>query len=173
MTALKHALSLSLLALALGVSSSAHAQKGPPPHAGPPLDGAGHKRAEAQAHMRQMRARLLRERVGLDEKTAQSVEKVLDKYQTEREKLRATVGQEKKTLRALLDLDGNDQAAYTRAMRSMLDAQQKLERLKQQEFDELSKILTPKQQAKLWRVITEAMKRMQDAMKHKRDRDDD
>ena len=118
------------------------------------------KRAELHDKMREHRGRVLRERVGLDEKTAQATEKILDRFQLEREKLEAQQREEKKKLRAMLELDQNDQAAYTRGLRSLVDAQQKLGKLRQQELDELAKVLTPKQQAKLALAIDEAMKEL-------------
>jgi Spy/CpxP family protein refolding chaperone len=158
----------------LALAAPARAQSGPPPHAGPPAHAApGAKRAQAQQKLRQVRARLLRERVGLDVKTALAVEKILDKFQSERQRLHQAMREEKKKLRALLDLDSNDQAAYTRSQRSLLDVQQKLAMLKQQEFEELAKVLTPKQQAKLGREVDETMKRLRKGMRRQRGKDDD
>ncbi len=137
---------LGLLAFALCVATPALAQPA--------------KRAELHQKMREHRAKILRERVGLDEKTALLAEKILDKFQLEREKLEATQRDEKKKLRAMLDLDQNDQAAYSKSLKSLLETQQKLATLRQQEQGELGKVLTPKQQAKLALAIDEAMKEL-------------
>jgi Spy/CpxP family protein refolding chaperone len=166
---------LAVVTLTLGLAAPAAAD--PKPHGKHPAtaqagknkdtDGKGGKRERLQKKLRERRARVLREGVGLDEKTAQAAEKILDKHQAERERHEATQREEKKRLRALLDLDQNDQAAYTRSLRNLLDIQQKLAKLRQQEFDELGKVLTPKQQAKLARAIDETMAQLRNKLRRR------
>lgn len=140
-------------ALALSTAAPAHAES------------SAQKRAEISQHLRGALAQALRKEVGLDEKKASEVERTLDKYRPQREKLDAEVHQQQKTLRALLDLDSNDQAAYQKALAAVRDANQKLAALRDQEFDELSKQLTPKQQAKLARAVKQLEQRLKAAMK--------
>jgi Spy/CpxP family protein refolding chaperone len=98
---------------------------------------------------------MLREEVGLDEKTAAAVERILAKYRPERKAAADTVDSEQRKLNAMLELDSNDQAAYAKSIRAMLEARQKLQELQRKQADELTKVLTPKQQAKLARAIGE------------------
>ena len=60
----------------------------------------------------------------------------------------------------MLELDSNDQAAYAKSIRTLLDARQKLHELQRKQADELAKVLTPKQQAKLARAIGETRQKM-------------
>jgi len=141
------------LAAALALSTPAHAEN------------AAQKRAEIAAHLRGALAQALRKDVGLDEKKASDVERTLDKYRPQREKLEADMHQQQKTLRALLDLDSSDQPAYQKALAAVRDDTQKLAALDDQQFDELSKQLTPKQQAKLARAVKQLAQKLKAAMK--------
>jgi hypothetical protein len=141
------------LAAALALATPAHAES------------TAQKRAEISQHLRGALAQALRKDVGLDEKKASEVERTLDKYRPQREKIEGEMHQQQKTLRALLDLDSNDQPAYQKALAALRDAEQKLAALKDQEFDELSKELTPKQQAKLAKAVKQLEQRLKAAMK--------
>ena len=123
----------------------------PPPAAASPAPG---------AHVPPWRARMLREEVGLDEKTAQAVEAILAKYRPERKATAEAIDKEQRRLNAMLELDSNDQAAYAKSIRALLDARQRLHELQRKQADELAKVLTPKQQAKLARAIGETREKM-------------
>jgi Spy/CpxP family protein refolding chaperone len=151
----------TLFALCFGVACAKPALAEPPkskpaPAAPPPTAAA----AEPSAPMPPWRARMLRDEVGLDEKTAAAVERILAKYRTERMLASETVDSERRKLNALLELDSNDQAAYSRSIRAMLDARQKLLELQKKQIEEVSKVLTPKQQAKLAKAIGETRETM-------------
>jgi Spy/CpxP family protein refolding chaperone len=106
------------------------------------------------------RAQMFREEVGLDDKTAAAVEKILAKYRPERKATAEIIDKEQRKLNAMLELDSNDQAAYAKSIRTLLDARQKLHELQRKQADELAKVLTPKQQAKLARAIGETRQKM-------------
>ena len=153
---------LSLFALTFGVACAKPALAEPPrskPAApakpAPTAPQPAAAPAESSAPMPPWRARMLRDEVGLDEKTAAAVERILTKYRPERRAASDAVDSERRKLNALLELDSNDQAAYSRSIRAMLDARQKLHDLQKKQTDELGKVLTPKQQAKLARAIGE------------------
>jgi Spy/CpxP family protein refolding chaperone len=160
-------LKLALTALCLSLSLPAAAEPGKHGQQ-PPAHAQGGKRVKLHEKMRERRAVILRERVGLDEKTALAAEKILDKYQVERQKLEALQREDKKKLRAMLDLDQNDQTAYDKSLQRLLDTQQKLAKLQQQEQGELAKVLTPKQQAKLALAIEEAMRTLRRKLRESR-----
>lgn len=105
--------------------------------------------AKVEARKKQLRSRVLRKDVGLSEQKAAAVEKVLDKHAGERSKLMRDTQAHRKTLRDLLAKDSNDQAAYQKALAGLRANQTKLATLRQKELDELGKLLTPKEQAKL------------------------
>ena len=116
------------------------------------------KRAEIEQRLKQLRHDLLRKEVGLDENKAITVERTLDKYLAEKKKLKEQAITHRRALRKLLDSDSNDQAAYTNAIRGLREAEKQKHALREREIDELAKLLTPKQQAKLMRA-THRMKR--------------
>jgi len=113
-------------------------------------------KVEAQARFKQTRAEILRKRLGLDEKKALEVEKVLDKYAPERKKLRGAMRDQQRALRELLKSKSDDQAAYKRALDALTDNLTRLNTLGQQEQTELSRLMTPKQQAQLLEVMGKA-----------------
>jgi Spy/CpxP family protein refolding chaperone len=139
------------LAAAVGVSlpGLAHAR-------GPDHDP--QKRAVIEQRLKQLRHDMLRKEVGLDENKASVVERTLDKYMTEKRKLKDQAVTHRRALRKLLESDSNDQQAYTNAIRGLREAEKQKQSLREREMDELGKLLTPKQQAKLMRA-THRLKR--------------
>jgi len=132
------------------------------------------KRAELEANLKKWRATSLRKEVGLDEKKAGEIERTLDKFQVEREKVQKELRQQQKTLRALLDLDSNDLGAYGKSLQAVRENTVKLQALRLQEFDELGKQLSPKQEVKLLRVVRQMTQRLKDIVQRlKRNRGDD
>jgi Spy/CpxP family protein refolding chaperone len=103
---------------------------------------------------------MLRDEVGLDEKTAQAVEAILVRYRPERKAAAEAIDKEQRRLNAMLELDSNDQAAYAKSIRTLLDARQKLHEIQRKQAEELAKVLTPKQQAKLARAIGATREKM-------------
>lgn len=116
----------------------------------------GSQTPSAGQRFKQARASILRKRLGLEEKRAQEVEKVLDKYAPERKKLRDSMRDQQKALRELIKKNSDDQAAFKRALDALADGQGKLNALRLQEQAELAKLLTPKQQALLLQVMAHA-----------------
>ena len=116
------------------------------------------KRAVIEQRLKQLRHDMLRKEVGLDENKAIVVERTLDKYMAEKRKLREQAVTRRRALRKLLESDSNDQQAYTNAIRGLREAEKQKQSLREREMDELGKLLTPKQQAKLMRA-THRLKR--------------
>jgi Spy/CpxP family protein refolding chaperone len=124
------------------------------------------KRGKVKERLKQIRSKALREQVGLDEATATRVEATFEKYRVERTKQRERLSRNRKTLAELVKSDSKDQAAYSRAIAEVRAAQQELFRLRSQQTDELSKILTPKQQAKLALTLEQLKRRLRAALRH-------
>ena len=132
------------------------------------------KRAEVEARLKKWRGTILRRDVGLDEKKASDIERTLDKFQAEREKVQKDLRQQQKTLRALFDLDSTDQGAYGKSLQLVRENTAKLQTLRLQEFDELGKQLSPKQEAKLLRLMRQMEQKLRDAVRRfKKERNDD
>jgi hypothetical protein len=136
--------------------------------------GAPAKRAEIEARLKRWRGTVLRRDLGLEEKKAVEVERTLDKFQVEREKIQKDMRQQQKTLRALSDLDSNDQTAYAKSLQIVRESTAKQQALRLQEFDELSKQLSPKQEAKLLRLMRQMEQKLRDAVRRiKKEHNDD
>lgn len=122
--------------------------------------GGEDKRAKVEQRLKQLRNRILRQEVGLDEKKADEVQKVLLKYEPERRKLQRQHRQHRSELRDLLQADSNDDAAYKKSIEGFRSTQKKLNALRDKEMDEIAKLVTPKQQAKLYAALERLRKRM-------------
>lgn len=129
------------------------------------------KRAKVEARVKELRTRVLRTQVGLDEKKAAEVEKILAKHAPERKKIQKEIQTHRRQLRALLDKDSNDQAAYKKAIDGFRAARKKAQTQRDQEFDELAKVLTPKQQAKLVVALRKLQAQLRKRVRQFEDRD--
>jgi len=110
----------------------------------------GRSRAE---RVERRRGEILRRDVGLDDRKAAEVEKVMKKHAPERQKLRKEQRRAMRDLAELLEDDSRDEQAYAKALERLKAARSKLRTLADQEVAELEKLLTPRQQAKLLRAL--------------------
>lgn len=122
--------------------------------------GGEDKRAKVEQRLKQLRTRILRQEVGLDEKKAEEVQKILLKYEPERRKLQRQHQEHRRELRALLQSDSNDDAAYKKSIDGFRSTQKKLNALRDKEMDEVAKSITPKQQAKLYAALERLRKKV-------------
>ena len=117
-----------------------------------------------QKQLNKLRNFMLREEVGLSDEKAKKVIEVLDKYQEkDREifkKLRAT----SLKLEALLLEDSNDQSKYKELIEEIARLRDERQSLKKKELDELKKLLSPKEQAKLILSLRDARHKFRRAM---------
>ena len=118
------------------------------------------KRAKVEQRLKQLRRDVLLKEVGLDEKKATDAERILDKYAVERKKLQRELRTQRRALKQLFDEDSNDQAAYARSLKTMRDTQKRLGSVQEREIDELSRLMTPKQQAKFLRAIQQVKRKI-------------
>jgi Spy/CpxP family protein refolding chaperone len=130
------------------------------------------KRAVIEQRLKQLRHDMLRKEVGLDENKAAVVEKTLDKYMAEKRKLKEQAITHRRALRKLLESDSNDQQAYTDAIRGLREAEKQKQSLREREMDELAKLLTPKQQAKLLRATHRLKRKLAHKLREHRRGDD-
>jgi Spy/CpxP family protein refolding chaperone len=124
-------------------------------------------RAKVQERIKKLRSEVLRKHVGLDEAKAKQVEKLLDKYEPQRQAAQQQMRQKQRTLGALLKADSNDQQAYKNAIKGYRDADKKLRSVRDKEFDEISKLITPKQQAKLVVALRKMQAKIRSAMRRR------
>jgi Spy/CpxP family protein refolding chaperone len=122
------------------------------------------KQAEVQSRMKALIGKMLRQEVGLDEKQAREVEKILDQFKPERRRLRGELRTHRQKLRELLQKNSDDQQAYQTALRQFRETQKKLQSLRERELDAVSKTLTPKQQAKFMQSLRRLQRRLNKAL---------
>lgn len=141
-TKLATGLSLGLV-LAFGLTS---AQAEPPERGeGPP--------PERIEKMKKKRGQMLRTHVGLSDAKAARVELIIDQYQPRKRELRKELRALKQELRALLESDSNDEAAYARVLDGMHKRHTELHTLRLEEREAVRGELTAKQQAKLLQAM--------------------
>ena len=107
------------------------------------------ERLERLERLREMRGRLLREGVQLDEQAALAVEQVLETYDREQRSARADVRDARELLRELVTQDGADDAAYSEAIERLRESHEVMHRIKERRFDALMGVLSPKMTARL------------------------
>ncbi len=124
-------------------------------------------RAKVEQRIEKIRGEVLRKKVGLDEAKAKQVEKLLDKYEPQRQAAQKQMREKQRTLGALLKADSNDQQAYKNAIKGYRDADKKLRAVRDKEFDEVAKLITPKQQAKLVVALRKMQAKIRSAMRRR------
>lgn len=120
---------------------------------GPPSE------AEREAFHGKMKARMakvLRQDVGLDEARAKQVEAIFARQHASTKQLRESLHTHHQALRALLESDSNDQAAYSKALDGIEAAHKGLRAQRERGIAEARKILNPKEQAKMLRAMHKA-----------------
>ncbi len=152
-------------ALAVTVAAPALARPGQP---GAAAQSNAAKRAKVEARLKQIRGEILRKRVGLDEKHAKQVESILDRYRPQRQALRQKLKAHRQAISKLLKADSNDQNAYRREIAGLRSTQKQLDALRDREINEVSRLLTPKQQAKLAVALRRMQRRLRQAMQQYR-----
>jgi Spy/CpxP family protein refolding chaperone len=118
------------------------------------------KRAKVEQRQKQVVSKVLRQEVGLDEKKSEAVMKILAKHQTERSKLQTQHRQYRRDLRDLLQSDSSDEARYKKGVDGFRSTQKKLNALRDQEMDEIARLISPKEQAKLFAALERLRKKL-------------
>ena len=118
------------------------------------------KRAKVEARRKELMDRILQRDVGLDPKKADAVEKVLLKHQNERKRLQRELREQRQTLKRLLADKSEDEQAYKKAVDGFRATQKKLQGLREKELDDLAKVLTPREQAKLFASLQRLRKKL-------------
>jgi hypothetical protein len=115
----------------------------------------------------ELRGRLLREMVGLNDSRAREVELVLESFDDEHQTYNTMLGVAQRKMRSLLDEKSDDEKAYTQAVEDVRLAHDYLHQLRDRQFRAMQKILKPKEQAlffqSLGKLRHEVRKRMRRA----------
>ncbi len=139
---------IAVLAIISALAASALAQP----------SGGGRIRSKQPAvhlhdQVKKVRFKVLREKVGLNEARAKKVEVVLERLAPQRHKAQKQMRQARQQLRRLIKADGDDQQAYSKALSQIREAHSTLEKLRDQQFEELEQELTPKEQATMLHTL--------------------
>ena len=108
------------------------------------------------------RGKLLRKRLGFDDEKSKKVEAILENHAKEHQRFGQKIRAARRDLRKLLREDSNDQKAYQKALDEMQSAAANLQRLRREQFEKLKKILSPKEQAKLLRILNRVHRKLRE-----------
>jgi len=139
-----------------------------PLHAQPAGGGGEPSPAKMEQRLKQVRARVLRERVGLSEKKALKVEAIFERFAPEAKRIEKRMRKANARLRYLFEIDSNDQKAYKMALDKQRRAHKAMVKLREREFKALQKVLKPKQQAKLLMALKELQKKVRREMRRRK-----
>lgn len=151
----RHVFLATALVAALSIGSAAFAQPGSGDRRGKRGD-----RAAKMERVKELRGKLLRDKVGLNEARAQKVEAILEAQRDQQKALRESVRTNMRALRTLIESDSNDQPAYQAAIDGLRAARAQMQALRDAQFTELSKVLSSREQA----TLMLAMKRVKGHM---------
>jgi Spy/CpxP family protein refolding chaperone len=130
------------------------------------------KRAQIEARMKQLRSDMLKKDVGLSTEKLAQAEKILQRYAEERKKLKAQIHTQHRAISELLDSGNNDDAAYAKAVKNLRALDTRLMALRGRELDEVSRLMTPKQQAKFMVAVRKMQHRLREALRAYHPNDD-
>lgn len=110
-------------------------------------------RQRFHAKMKERMAKMLRQEVGLDEARAKQVEAIFEGRHKAARQLHEQLRTHRQALRALLEADSNDQAAYQKALDGIEAGHKALRAHREEGIAQARRILSPKEQAKLLRAM--------------------
>ncbi|GEM_PF-4208665 len=127
--------------------------------------GCGEDEGCRMEKMKEMRGKMLRERIGLTEEKAKKVEAVLDGFHERHMAMREKHRTAMRALKDLVKADSNDQEAYKNALDEMKANHQERQALMEEQMEALKKVVDPKEQAKLFLAHERMTKKMHKFMK--------
>lgn len=111
------------------------------------------QQGEKRERIKKLRDKVLRGKVGLDGDKAHKVEKILRQHRDKQRVIKKEIREAKDRLRALLKEDSGDDGAFDEALAKLRAAHKSLALQRDADFEELRKVLTAKEQAKLLRAL--------------------
>ena len=154
--------SLLIVVLFVGLAPLNHAWSRPGEYK------SSHRHSQAVAKkIVELRGRLLREMVGLNDARAKQVEQVLQSFDDEHQTYSAMLDAAQRKMRSLLDEKSEDDHAYAKAVEDVRIAHDYLHQVRDRQFRAMQKVLAPREQAmffeSLGKLRHEVRKRMRRA----------
>ncbi|QQR91275.1 MAG: periplasmic heavy metal sensor [Myxococcales bacterium] len=106
-------------------------------------------RAQRHAKMVEMRAKLLRDKVGLTEAKAKKAEAVFAKYDKQHQDNRGKIRDAHQRLAKLVASNSTSDAEYTKLIKELGAAHDAMHSIRKAQFAALATVLSPKEEAKL------------------------
>lgn len=140
---------LTVLGLGVTLPLAAMAQPGGGSDGGDPSGEFQKRKGPRGERMKAMHARLLKEKVGLDDQRVAEVQAVHKQFRDQRKALREDMKTAHEALRLLVDGNSNDTRAFEKALADAKTARERLHALRKAEMEAVADLLTPKEQATL------------------------
>ena len=115
---------------------------------------------------KEIRGRLLKEKLGLDEDGASQIENILDRYQKLFRALKNKMRMTKRALKTTIHKGGVSNDEIRAAVTSLRAVRKEMFDLRERQLDEVLPLLNPIQQAKFVIVLDKIKKRFRDKARH-------
>jgi Spy/CpxP family protein refolding chaperone len=135
-----------------------------------PGDGPRPGRRKLRKRLAKLRDRVLRKKVGLSDEKAKKVMAILEGQQAERRELAKQIRSSRRALGQLLRADSEDQDAYAKHFDQLQNGHRALAQLRDQQVTELRKVLTPKEEVKLFHAMEMVKRRFEKRRRNRRGR---
>jgi Spy/CpxP family protein refolding chaperone len=122
-----------------------------------PGRGMGQRNSE---RVKELRSKMLREKLMLNEDKAVAVENIFNTNQEEHKEIRSIMRDSRDELDKLLKIDSSDQAAYQSVLDTMAANRARMNEIRDEEMAALKGILTPKEQLQLLNEMNGMHKKM-------------
>lgn len=130
----------------------------------PPKD----HRAKIEERMKQVIERVLKEEVGLNDAKAKQVQELFAKQNAEQAKLRQELQNAEQALSTLVEGDNADEKAYANALKELRAKQNAVHTARNKHQDQMGKLLTSKQHAKLLHSLQKLERTLRKGMRRHR-----
>jgi Spy/CpxP family protein refolding chaperone len=138
-----------LLALGFGLAIPVVALAQPGGNGGDEQGEFDGRRGKRHERLKVMHARVLKEKVGLDDARIARIQAVHEQFRGQGKALREDLKAARESLRLLVESDSNDTKAYEKALDAAKTARDRMHALRMAQQAEVAKLLSAKEQAKL------------------------
>ena len=153
----------------LTLSPTAVTQTRPDGSASQPEGNKVHRR-KARKRLARLRHRVLKNKVGLDDKQIEQVLSIFEAQQAQRHAYEKQIKASRQAMRALFKANSDDQAAFAAHMDTLQSSYRGIAELRDEQLTAIRKVLQPKEQAKLLRAMELVKRKLERRRRNKRRR---